>query len=380
MYSELIRRNQSRNIIFIVIILLSIILGSCKIAPPVEKIDKQNADYVYERVEAVMDAYYSADFEAISSLSNGKFSASDFLAADWPGSENVFTALTEGKKWEINRDSVYTEPEFFVEVEMEHAKLASVIDDWLSGDDEFHDMISCLVQRERGEIGYDEFDNIYYPWLAKAYPDALSDAGTVSFKTEVKFEYDAEADEWYLSELPNDFTLCSNRYIFSPLMYLSGDFTEQMFTLDVARKMVYDGDLLETEYFDLYEFYYEHDYFSAKTVPVSEVIEAIEGYSFSDYETNELIYAPPSGAKGIQFIIVFSERFEEVAFYYRLYKDSVNQDNLVKGDISYFTNLWSDNVVIFDDELLTELEPGNYIFRVELEMGGVVLEEEFTVQ
>lgn len=49
MFSELQRRTQSRNIIFAVIILLSIIFGSCKTAPPVEKIDKHNAEYVYER-------------------------------------------------------------------------------------------------------------------------------------------------------------------------------------------------------------------------------------------------------------------------------------------------------------------------------------------
>lgn len=372
------RRKRCFYFVFLVIISLSIIQCSCKSISILEKVEKKSPEYVFDRAEAVMEAYYDADFDAITELSNGKFSEVDFLAADWQDCDQLFNALTEDMDWEVNRESIYTEPSFSVEVEMEHSDVTAVIDDWLTNDKEFRSMISCLVQREMGEIGYEEFYSIYFPWMAEKYPEALKEVGTISFSTEVKFEYDAESDEWYLSELPADFTLCSNRFNFSPLTYLSLD-SERLFTLQIARQMVYNNELLEKQYYDLYEFYYDR-YFSSKIVPVSEVQDALDIYSFVDPETFLPINAPPLGANQLKFVMSFTDRFEEVAFYYRLYKGSAIPENLVKGDKSYFTDLWSNNIVIFEDQLLGGLKQGEYIFRVELEMGGIVLEEEFTVK
>lgn len=362
---------------FSMIFSLSMFLCSCKGITILEEVEKKSEEYVFKRAEAVMEAYYDADFKTITELSNGKFSEIDFLDAGWSGSEPLFNALTEGKDWEVNRESAYAEPVFCVEVKMEHADLTSVIDNWLSGDEEFTSMLACRVQLDTGEISTDEFYSIYYKWLAENYPEKIKEAGTISFSIELMFKYDDETDEWYLSELPTDFTLCSNRSRLSPLGFISDD-DYNYFLLNVARQMVYDKEMLEKEYYDLYEFYYERC-LTPQIVPVSDVIDALDYYGFVDPETLLPIDAPPMGADRLKFVIFFTERFEEVAFYYRLYKDSAIPENLVKGDLCYFTDLWSDNIVIFDDQLWG-LEPGEYIFRVQLENEGIVLEDAFTVE
>lgn len=360
------------------ILIMPLLLSSCTNAPKVEKIDKQNQEYVLERAEAVMQAYYLADFEAMTELSNGHFSESDFLATDWPDCIELFRALTQGMTWEVNRESAYSEPVFAVEVEMVHRDMFEVIDDLLINDKDFRSMMSCLVEREMGEINYDAFYDIYFPWLAEKFPEKLKRASRTSFSTELIFEYNEESDEWYLSELPVDFTVCSNRFNFSPLSYTPDDF-DAILTLAIAKDMAVDGELEDKQYSDLYAQYYSSHDLTAKIVPVSEVQAALDVYSFLDPETIEPIRSPPVGAERLLYIIYFTERFEKVAFYYRLYEDSAIPDNLVKGDVAYFTDLWTDNIVIFDDELLGDLEAGDYVFQIQLEHGGVVLEEQFTI-
>ena len=143
------------------ILILPLLLSSCTNAPKVEKIDKHNQEYVLDRAEAVMQAYYLADFEAMTELSNGRFSESDFLATDLPECIELFRALTQGMTWEVNLESV-----FAVEVEMVHRDIFEVVDD-LFIDKDFRSMMSCLVELEMGEINNDEFNNIYFPWLAE---------------------------------------------------------------------------------------------------------------------------------------------------------------------------------------------------------------------
>lgn len=360
------------------ILILPLLLSSCTNAPKVEKIDKHNQEYVLDRAEAVMQAYYLADFEAMTELSNGRFSESDFLATDLPDCIELFRALTQGMTWEVNLESVYSEPVFAVEVEMVHRDIFEVVDDLLINDKDFRSMMSCLVELEMGEINNDEFNNIYFPWLADRFPEKLERASRTSFSTELIFEYDEEADEWYLSELPEDFTSCSNRYNFSPLAYIPNNF-RAILTLAIAKDMAVDDELEEQQYSDLYTQYYSSHDLTAKIVPLSEVQDALDVYSFLDPESIEPIRFPALGANRLLYVVYFTERFETVAFYYRLYKDSAIPENLVKGDVAYFTDLWEANILVFDDELLGDLKAGDYIFQIQLEHGGVVLEEKFTI-
>lgn len=91
--------------------------------------------------------------------------------------------------------------------------------------------------------------------MADRFPEKLERASRTSFSTELIFEYDEEADEWYLSELPEDFTSCSNRYNFSPLAYIPNNF-RAILTLAIAKDMAVDDELEEQQYSDLYTQYY----------------------------------------------------------------------------------------------------------------------------
>ena len=326
--------------------------------------------------EETMTALKAADFDSISTLSEGKFSSTDFLDAEWSKSKEIYQALFGSMTWKFGEARFVSDTSFSIDVELTYRDRIAAGETVVNNEDQRLNIAGILV------LGFIDPDEAVYIKAISDSADVMSgylvaelekNPQKVTSAGTIELTRNAGNNTWILTQFPENFTICRNCTAnIDPFLRLTEEERNRSFVAASSR-LLSEEKITSFSYEIIYRSYGEQ-----VEEPVESLKEDLLANEWFDPAMKGVAKTYEVSSTQLVYFFAFNEEHTGVVFEFEFYRED-QTDSLVSGE-TIFTDRQEQNAIILSTKISEGLTKGTYGVRVRLADGAILLEDEIKVQ